>query len=58
MDVHGPEHDPGLQVPLVPVHKKLLPDIDNPREGKVTLVLLLYGLVNVLVVFNPLEENI
>ena len=58
MDVHQPVHDPGLQVPLVSVHDELLPGVDNLHEGEVTLVLLLHGLVNVLVVVNPLEEVI
>ena len=58
VDVHQPVDDPGLQVPLVPVHDELLPGVDNLHVGEVTLMLLLHGLINILVVVNSLEEVI
>ena len=58
VDVHQPVDNPGLQVPLVPVHDELLPGVDDLHEGEVTLVLLLHRLIDVLVVVNSLEEVI
>ena len=58
MKVHQEVDNPGLDVPLVLVHRHLLPTVEDLQEAEVGLQDLIQGLVLILIVCNPLLEII